>query len=84
MRTRASEISLILLDIAMPVMSGEEAFPELKRIRPDVPIVISSGYSEVEATRRFLGEGIAGFIQKPYTAAKLAAKVQAALHSNTG
>jgi CheY-like chemotaxis protein len=69
----------VLLDVTMPVMGGGEAIAHLKRIRPDVPVIASSGYSEMEASRRFEPQHLAGFIQKPYTAADLAAKVKAVL-----
>jgi len=42
-RDHAEEISAVLLDLTMPVMSGEEAFHEIQNIRPNVPIVLSSG-----------------------------------------
>ena len=58
----------------MPVMSGEQTFQELRKLRPDLLVVASSGYSEAEAMARF-GQGIAGFLQKPYSAAALAAKI---------
>jgi two-component system, cell cycle sensor histidine kinase and response regulator CckA len=70
----AADVSLVLLDMAMPVMSGEQAFPRLIEIRPDVPVIASSGYDQAEALARF-GHGLAGFLQKPYTARQLAAKV---------
>ena len=73
------EISVVLLDMTMPVMSGEEAFMRIKHIREDIRVVLSSGYDETEATRRFTGKGLAGFVQKPYTAADLAAKMKRAL-----
>jgi YesN/AraC family two-component response regulator len=50
----------------MPGMGGPETFRELRSIRSDVKVILTSGYSEQEVNRRFLGEGIAGFIQKPY------------------
>jgi two-component system, cell cycle sensor histidine kinase and response regulator CckA len=74
-RERASEISLIVLDMAMPVMSGEEAQPHLEQIQPDVPILVSSGYSEAMASSRFRSGKMLHFIQKPYTAQQLAEKV---------
>jgi PAS domain S-box-containing protein len=73
-REAPSRFTAVLLDMAMPVMSGEEAMERIKSIRPDVPVIASSGYSEAEALRRF-GTGISGYIQKPYTAAKLAGAV---------
>ncbi|HVW85429.1 MAG TPA: response regulator, partial [Bryobacteraceae bacterium] len=68
--------SLVLLDMAMPGMGGAETLKHLRALRPDVTVIASSGYSEMEATERF-GEGLAGFLQKPYTAKQLAAKVLA-------
>jgi FixJ family two-component response regulator len=50
-------------------------------MRQDVPVVLSSGYDEAEATRLFTGKGLAGFVQKPYTAACLAEKMKAVLQS---
>jgi FixJ family two-component response regulator len=55
-------------------------FPRhLKAIDPELPILLSSGFNEVEAIQRFTGKGLAGFIQKPYTAVALAEKVKAIL-----
>jgi PAS domain S-box-containing protein len=79
-RRAPSKVALVLLDMAMPVMGGEETFRELKRIRPDLPVLVSSGYSEDEAIRRFGGLGVAGFIQKPYTLGALVDKVSALLN----
>ena len=78
-RARAPEIAVVLLDMTMPVMGGEQALELLKQIRPEVPVIASSGYNEVEAARRFPPGLLAGFIQKPYTAAALAGKIRAAL-----
>jgi CheY-like chemotaxis protein len=65
--------------MTMPVMGGEEALVHLKKIRPDIPVIASSGYNEVEAIRRFTGTGVSGFIQKPYTPIKLAQAVKTVL-----
>jgi len=73
------KIAVVLLDMTMPVMGGHEAFDLIRKIQPGVPIVVSSGYSEL-GTRGELGrDAIAGFIQKPYTAAKLVESIQEAL-----
>ena len=48
---------------------------ELKNLNSHLPVILSSGYNEVEAIQRFTGKGLAGFIQKPYSAAALADKV---------
>lgn len=65
-REYSDTIAAVVLDMTMPHMSGEETFRELRRIRPDVRVLLSSGYSEGEATHRFAGKGLAGFLQKPY------------------
>ena len=78
-RERGHEIRVVLLDMTMPHMGGEEAFSELRRIRDDVRVILSSGYNEQEATNRFAGKGLAGFIQKPYPPMKLAEILRAIL-----
>ena len=70
-RERAAEIDCVLLDLSMPRLSGEEVFREMRRIRGDVRVILSSGYNEHEVTQRFVGQGLAGFVQKPYTLEKL-------------
>ena len=65
------EVTVVILDLAMPVMGGEEALDRLKAIRAGVPVILSTGYGEDEATRRFAGKDVAGFLQKPYTVEQL-------------
>jgi two-component system, cell cycle sensor histidine kinase and response regulator CckA len=60
-------------------MSGEETLRHLKLFSPDVKVLLSSGHNESEAIRRFAGKGLAGLVQKPYSAIQLAHKVKAAL-----
>jgi DNA-binding NtrC family response regulator len=79
-RRSADRVGVVLLDMTMPVMSGEEAFRELRMIRPDIKVILSSGYNEVEAIRHFTGKGLAGFIQKPYTSMRLAEAVRSVLN----
>jgi two-component system cell cycle sensor histidine kinase/response regulator CckA len=63
-------------------MGGEETFSEMRKIRPDVQVLLSSGYNEEEATSRFAGKGLAGFIQKPYPPSELIEKLHGLLHGN--
>ncbi len=71
-----ADIRGVILDMTMPRMSGEETFRELRRLRPDVRVLLTSGYNEQDATNRFAGKGLAGFIQKPFQVASLIAKVR--------
>lgn len=62
----SNEIGAVLLDITMPRLSGEETFRQLRNIKPNIHILLSSGYDEKRAITRFDATQIAGFIQKPY------------------
>jgi len=77
------EISLVLLDLTMPHMDGEETFRELRLLDPQVPVVLSSGYSEQEVTSRLAGQNVAGFVQKPYTLELLRERLREALSGET-
>jgi two-component system, cell cycle sensor histidine kinase and response regulator CckA len=66
-RQHEEEILCVILDLTMPNMDGITAFNVLKRIRDDVRVIISSGFSEEEVTHRFVGNEPAGFIKKPFT-----------------
>ena len=74
-QSHGAAIDLVVLDMTMPHMNGEEAFREMRRLRPGARVILSSGYNEHEATHRFAGKGLAGFIQKPYRARDLVEKV---------
>lgn len=76
LRDRAAEISLVLLDLTMPVMGGEEAARYMRAIRHDLPILVSSGFNETEVLRRFAGLRVAGYLRKPYTSATLIDRIQ--------
>ncbi|MFH1467107.1 MAG: PAS domain S-box protein [Pseudomonadota bacterium] len=77
--SRGQEIDCVLLDLSMPQMDGQETFRELRRLRADVRVVLTSGYNEQDAVNRFAGKGLAGFIQKPYRAAELLAAIAKAI-----
>ena len=70
------QICVVLLDLTMPLMSGEETLRRLRAIRTDVPVLLSSGYNQIEVIKRFTGQPLAGFVGKPYSAAALVAKVK--------
>jgi DNA-binding response OmpR family regulator len=74
-------ITAVLLDLTMPGMDGEETFRRLRQIRPDVRVMLMSGFNEQEAVQRFVGRGLAGFAQKPFTADGLLQRLNAVLES---
>jgi two-component system cell cycle sensor histidine kinase/response regulator CckA len=78
-RNRAAEIVLVVLDMTMPVMGGEAAFRELRAVRADIPVLLSSGHNEIEATRRVTARGSTAFLQKPFTPSDLVAKLEVIL-----
>jgi CheY-like chemotaxis protein len=73
------KIALVILDLSMPSMSGEECLRQLKKIRPDAPVLLSSGYSEADALARIQDTGAIAFLHKPYTARSLGESVKAAM-----
>jgi len=64
-------ISHVILDLTMPHLGGEDTFRELRRLDSHARIIMSSGYNEQEVSQKFIGKGLIGFIQKPYTLAAL-------------
>ena len=69
-------ISMVMLDLTMPAMSGEVTMGNLMAINPRAKILLTSGFDDPEPSGGFAGRGPAGFIQKPYSAAALAVKVR--------
>jgi CheY-like chemotaxis protein len=67
--------------MTMPQMGGEEAFREIRRIRPGVPVILMSGYTEQDAAARFPGLGLSGFVQKPFTREALVARLRTVVPS---
>ncbi|HPA19978.1 MAG TPA: response regulator [Verrucomicrobiae bacterium] len=69
------DLSLVLLDVTMPVMGGGEVFTSLRMLKPDLRIILSSGYPQADVMENLNPSESVGFIQKPYTADDLTAKV---------
>lgn len=71
-----TEIDIVLLDMAMPGLSGKDTFIELKKMNEEVKVILSSGFQQDERVQAVLSLGVNCFIQKPYTLQKLAQSIK--------
>jgi PAS domain S-box-containing protein len=84
MQAQGAEIGLVLLDLVMPGTGGDETLRELRRLRPGLRVLLVSGCTEKEATTRFAGQGLAGFVQKPWRVPDLVGRVRRLLGVTAG
>ncbi|MCJ7599877.1 MAG: response regulator [Desulfobulbaceae bacterium] len=75
-RDKRDDIDLVLLDMVMPHMSGGKVYDQLRGIKPDVKVLLSSGYSITGQATEILERGCNGFIQKPFRVEDLSRKVR--------
>jgi CheY-like chemotaxis protein len=75
-QANGNDIAAIILDMVMPEMGGAETFNSLKKIDPDVKVLLCSGYSEGVQAAEMRMRGCAGFIQKPFNLAELSRKIR--------
>ncbi len=75
-RAAPQRFSLVILDLAMPEMSGAQCFAHLRALDPRVPVLIVSGYPKDQSVEALLAAGDADFLSKPFTAAELMAAVR--------
>ena len=80
-RSQPRHFDLILLDLSMPFMDGEETFGRLRAIRPDVVVLLSTGFIAQERLDRMLAAGMAGFLRKPHRPDEMVAHIQSVLES---
>jgi len=76
---RKKGVDLVLLDMIMPGMDGAEAFEEMRKLVPDLPVIICTGYALDDTTQGMLQEGAAAFLQKPFKSDELAVKIRQVL-----
>ena len=70
-----ASIDGVLMDLTMPQLSGEETYAALRGIDPAVRVLLMSGYSAQDTSSRFVGKGLSGFLQKPFSVSELVTKV---------
>ncbi len=80
-RQRGARLSAVILDLTMPQMDGAETFREMRLLQPDLRVVLMSGFAEPQAMARFAGQGLTGFLQKPFNSNQLGDKLTEALES---
>jgi CheY-like chemotaxis protein len=80
-RQRPHSFNLVLLDLTMPFMGGEETFHRLKELRPDLPVVLCTGFIQQEKLNRLMSAGLAGFLRKPIAPDEIVSHVKATLAS---
>lgn len=73
---RGEEIALVILDMVMPGMDGSRTFDRLREIRPNIPVMLASGYSRDGQALEILGRGCNGFIQKPFDLSELSREIR--------
>jgi len=76
-RQEGRRISLVILDMIMPEMSGSQTYDALREVAPNLKVLVSSGYSIDEQAREMLARGCKGFIKKPFDIATLSSKLKA-------
>jgi two-component system cell cycle sensor histidine kinase/response regulator CckA len=70
---------LILLDVVLPGMGGVEAFARIRRVAPQIPVIITSGYANRSSIEWLIEEGASGFVAKPYGIETLSERIRVAL-----
>jgi CheY-like chemotaxis protein len=80
-RNSPGKFDLVLLDLSMPMMNGEETFHRLRHIQPDVPVVLCAGFIQQETLDRLLEAGLAGLVRKPLAPDESVSHVRSTLES---
>ena len=76
------EIQLVLLDMSMPGINGLDTLTKLRQLNPDLPIILSSGYSQQQVAHEVKVNGRTGFLPKPYDVNTLVNKIWHFLPAN--
>jgi len=81
-RVAPEKYDMVITDMAMPYISGDRLAPELVKIRPDIPILLCTGFSETMSEDSAAAIGIKGFLMKPIVTKDLAEKIREVLSNN--
>ena len=83
-RSRPAHIDLVLLDLTMPLMDGEETFRRLRTIDPQATVVLNTGFIAEDRLERMMADGLAGFVRRPYQPAEVVAQIRSVLAVTSG
>jgi two-component system cell cycle sensor histidine kinase/response regulator CckA len=83
-RRHATLIDAVIVDLTLPRLSGEQAFGEIRRIRPDARVFAMSGYDDERVRRRLNEGGLAGFLRKPFSVAELRSAIASVIDEPSG
>ncbi|MCK5837054.1 MAG: response regulator, partial [Desulfobacula sp.] len=81
-RAHPDKFDMVITDMAMPNMPGDKLSAELTKIRPDIPILLCSGFSETMSKEKAASLGIKGFLLKPIVMKDLTQKIREVLDDN--
>ncbi|MGI8430889.1 MAG: response regulator [Chthoniobacterales bacterium] len=71
--------ALVLLDLSMPILDGEETFRRLRRMDPNITVLLNTGFIEKHHLERMLADGLAGFIRRPYEPSEVIEQIESVL-----
>jgi CheY-like chemotaxis protein len=81
-RRRPRDFDLVIVDLTMPFMNGEETFARIRDISAGIPVIITTGFIEQKQLDRMLSTGLSGFLRKPHGPGELLSCVQSVLESS--
>jgi CheY-like chemotaxis protein len=83
-RARPGRFDLVLLDLTMPLMDGEETFNRLREIDAKAVVVLDTGFIEKHRLEQMMADGLAGFVRRPYQPAEMIAQIMSVLDASEG
>jgi CheY-like chemotaxis protein len=81
LRRRPFDFHLAITDFVMPFMDGEATFNHMREIRPDLPVILATGFIQQEKLQQLAGSGLSGFLRKPIPPDEIVNTVRMALES---
>ena len=77
---KADRFDLVLLDLSMPIIDGEETLKRIRKLAPTVPVLLNTGFIDQSRLERMMTDGLAGFLRRPYRPDELLGHVRSVLN----